>query len=92
MGYDAILEDRFGMDTRSETAQRVFERVYVLLRERVNSDFGLFREPVPDAPKYCDFGDPTKFNEAQQQWQNSLCNYSRWTKTEQLDEYLTAPL
>jgi len=72
----------------------MFEALYVLLRERVQSPLGMLRQQPPPRPDFCTFAghkNPSSaFAQAEAEWNAGLCGLERWTTIEQLDAHLMA--
>jgi hypothetical protein len=84
--------ERFGYDVHEADAEKAMGSVYVLVREQVRSEFGVFREPVPPQPAWCDYKNSEAHSKAMQTWQERACGLERWTTDEQLHEYLNSPI
>jgi hypothetical protein len=87
-GWRHQIMERYGYDPMRATARDTLESVYVLLRERVRGDLGLFREEPPRRPDPCMYTEPKALAEAEDAWRTALCACERWTRDEQLDEHL----
>jgi len=84
--------ERFGYDIMEADMEKAMGSIYILLREDVRSEFGMFREPVPPSPDRCQAKDSEQHSKNMKAWQDGLCRLRRWTETYQLDDYLLSPI
>lgn len=87
------MRERFGFDPDEASALDTFGAMYFLLREAVQSDFGLLQEAAPAAPDPCGYvGRSEAFQDAMEAWRDSLCGVPRWTSVAEFDRHLTEPV
>lgn len=91
IGYRHVILERFGIDVYQVDLPEAMESVYFLLRERVNSEVGLFRQQVPPAPAFCDSKDSAEHQKKMTAWRRKLCDLEAWTDVAQLDAHLAKP-